>query len=437
MGILNYRTNATYETVAPEIPADKDKRVKVLMHTEEQIILTNEAEYTLPVLRTDYYLSMRQMATDCELTLEAAATTPVGAKIYVDFANDEGVESAHKLTVKQGETTIAEIATSLEAATGILLIYTGKGFVLMAAGKGGGKASWNPDSYYSETNHLVTDGNYDGLGAIVLEHYITRLQIGVETFTHSLDLHLDISELAVPDGARVLIDFNTDGSSGTVSVEGNSITGHTELVYVDGVWLVSGSGEFAANTGTRAEVADLGSILMQDGVAAIIKPEAKISYANVDESQLTQMTNLTIDNPDAEDGDILFVVGGGINTDLMQGCASKVFVFKQGWMEVLSVPMAAGGQSSVEAVWWDLSAEQSKVVGGNSESEVHVSISGTCGGTANLNYGGNPKDGYKLYLTNTDLQNNASDTVDVMGKQVPLSDLMGTRVFVYANGMWN
>jgi hypothetical protein len=435
MGELNYKNNAVYDIEAPDIPGDRDKRIRVLLHTDEHIVLDNVAEHSLTVYRTEYHLSLRNMVQDFELTLTAADNTPVGAMIYIDFANATGEETPHTLTVKAGESTVAAVATSLESTTACMFMYTGNGFVLMAAGKGGA-ASWSPDSYYSETNHLVTDGNYDGLGAIELKHYITRLQLGVETFTHSLDLHLDISELAVPDGARVLIDFNTDGSSGTVSVEGNSITGHTELVYVDGVWLVSGSGEFVANAGTRAEVADL-SIVMEDGVAAIIKPEAKISCANVDESQLTQMTNLTIDNPNAEDGDILFVVGGGINTDLMQGCASKVFVFKQGWIEVLSVPMAAGGQGSMEAVWWDLSAEQSKVVGGNSESEVHVSISGTCGGMASLTYGGNPKDGYKLYLTNTDPQNNTSDTVDVMGKQVPLSDLMGTRVFVYANGMWN
>ena len=73
MGELNYKNNAIYETEAPDIPADKDKRVSVLLHTDEHIVLNNAASHSLTVYRTEYYLSLRQMATDFELTLVAVS----------------------------------------------------------------------------------------------------------------------------------------------------------------------------------------------------------------------------------------------------------------------------------------------------------------------------------------------------------------------------
>ncbi len=332
MGELNLKRNAIYETEAPDIPGDENKRVPVLLHTNEHIVLDNVAEHSLTVFRTEYYLSLRNMAQDFELTLTAADSTPVGAMIYIDFANATGEETPHTLTVKAGESTVAAVATSLESTTACMFMYTGNGFVLMAAPAAG--------------------------------------------------------------------------------------EGGTE---------------------TLPSVAKLEDIVLVDDDNKDIVPESRVNFVVIDEQKVTNIANVNISAADAQLGDLVIVQGGGQHVPLLQNSAVKVFMFdgQDNWTEVLSVPMAAGGQGSMEAVWWDLSAEQSKVVGGNSESEVYVSIGGTCGGMANLAYGGQPKDGYKLYLTNTEPQSNASDTVDVMGKQVPLSDLMGTRVFVFANGMWN
>lgn len=148
MGELNYKNNAIYETEAPDIPADKDKRVSVLLHTDEHIVLNNAASHSLTVYRTEYYLSLRQMATDFELTLVAVSQTPVGAKVYIDFANASGEETPHTLTVRSfSGNAIATIQTSLENTTGCVFMYTGNGFVQLGgtASPAEGESQETPD----------------------------------------------------------------------------------------------------------------------------------------------------------------------------------------------------------------------------------------------------------------------------------------------------
>lgn len=349
MGELNYKNNAVYDIEAPDIPDDRDKRIRVLLHTDEHIVLDNVAEHSLTVYRTEYHLSLRNMAQDFELTLTAADNTPVGALIYIDFANASSEASPHTLTVKEGETTVATVATSLESTTGCMFMYTGNGFVLM-----GGTAS--PEEGESQETPDVEE-------TVVLQ---AQLQDGVP---------YELNGEVLANAKMIVLDL-----------DGGSLSSDSAV-------------SLPAGDGGPAE----GAIIRING-----------------------------ENP-------LVNVQGCTNLENMNGIETAYAIKMNGqWYCFAKVELEQnGGQASMEAVLWDLNSEPTKTVGGKDESEVHVSMGGTCGGMASLSYSGTPKDGYKLYLTNTEPQNNASDTIDVMGKQVPLCDLMGTRVFVFANGMWN
>lgn len=347
MGELNYKNNAVYDIEAPDIPGDRDKRIRVLLHTDEHIVLDNVAEHSLTVYRTEYHLSLRNMAQDFELTLTAAVNTPVGALIYIDFANATGEETPHTLTVKAGESTVATVATSLESTTGCMFIYTGNGFVQL-----GGTAPAEGESSVPQAHETVqiTAGLQDGV-------------------------LYELSGSQLEGATLIMLELDGDNLSSDSAVS------------------------LPAGDGGPAE----GAIIRING-----------------------------ENP-------LVNVQGCTNLGNMNGIETAYAIKMNGqWYCFAKVELEQNGeQASMEAVFWDLNSEPTKTVGGKDESEVHVSMGGTCGGMASLSYSGTPKEGFKLYLTNTEPQNNASDTIDVMGKQVPLCDLMGTRVFVFANGTWN
>ncbi len=353
MGELNYTRNATYETEAPDIPGDENKRIPVLLHTSEHIVLDNAAQHSLTVYRTEYYLSLRNMAQDFELTLTAADNTPTGAMIFVDFANAAGEESPHTLAVKAGGSTVATVATSTETTTACALMYTGAAFVLMGGTpQASGEENTTPQAQAPKTVTLTAtlqDGQDYSLGGNDDVDGATLIQLGLDTtaLTSGCTVNLSPSPFIPAEGAIIRI----NGESALVTVYGCS--GLTDMDGIEAAYAIMMNGEWRC--------------------LAKVEPPS--------------------------------------NTN--------------------------NGQGSIAVEDWSISNEQSKTVGGGSESEVQVIITDTCGGTAYLTYGGTPQDGYKLYLTNADAQNNTADTVDVHGLQIPLGDLHGTRVLVYYNGKWN
>lgn len=209
MGELNYKNNAVYDIEAPDIPGDRDKRIRVLLHTDEHIVLDNVAEHSLTVYRTEYHLSLRNMAQDFELTLTAAVNTPVGAMIYIDFANATDEESPHTLTVKAGESTVAAVATSLESTTACMFMYTGNGFVLMGgtASPAEGESQETPD--VEETVVLqaqLQDGiPYELNGEVLANAKMIVLDLDTSQLSSENTVSLPIGDSGPADGAILRI----------------------------------------------------------------------------------------------------------------------------------------------------------------------------------------------------------------------------------------
>lgn len=131
---INKKTGASYGFVAPEIEADKGKKIEVPFPTFGILtptISSNKAEVTVERTTTLVDLGSTALAAATDVNVTNGANLPAGARLMVKFTCGESTDAVFNVKVNLAGETCAELKGVAKETVCYELVWTGSTWQLL------------------------------------------------------------------------------------------------------------------------------------------------------------------------------------------------------------------------------------------------------------------------------------------------------------------